>query len=829
MHSSYALRSDDFEVERDGKAGPLSDLWPGGYQPGDRLGVVLNQPMDPCGCSNLIGATNTLFYDVLRDTKGQGGFFRYADTYLIGVGCEPGDFNQLDVWPMHKFVGVMQPTAEAVLETINDRRITLLVVPEVGLRCRGEVVLSTWNALLAQVRCVLTYSPAPGRARGGEIGLVGNKVVESYVEQAIFSTPGIGAGEQARLRRLRRAIDREPLRSLETYKLLPSVAGARALLGVTEVLPPGHQEVSRRSAPTIIMPLEVPLAPARRALGAARRAVAPAPAGNRGPLPRRGHGGLRAADATLRHTPFDAIQRRMGGTFAEWEGWDWISDFGDANGEHHAVRETVGVWDESPLQKWLFRGPDALAAADYCFTSDMAGLAVGQVRYGAFCDERGKMLGDGTVYNTGDNDKGILVVTALTTDGDHFRRVCAAKGLNVEIVERTDEMPHLQLQGPRSGELLGSLTDADIASLRYFRFLDDVTVGGVPNCLVSRTGYSGEQGYEIYTRPENAERLWTALLDAGQSLGIRPYGLAAVESLRIESGLIFIGFDYFPGYTSPFHMNIGRMIKLDKPDFVGKDALVAEHEAGITHQMVTLVLAGEVAPDYNSPVYRHGREVGRLLSPSAGHSPTIDRLIGMACIETRADRDRHAGRGRARRRPHRAGARRAVPDLRPGEEAATGLDAPTAPIGILAEDAGGVSVARALQRLLPREDLLLLCDDAYAPYARRRPDVVVRRVTDLLARLRADGAKLIVLASPQGVLDALALQPGSRVAVIGLEAPIPQAGAACDGGAVAAVVEAGSMRGRLFGQALRRQRGASAIHVEEWALERATVAARVRR
>ena len=117
MHSSYALSSDDFAVERDGAAGSLSDLWPGGYQPGDRLGVVLNQPMDPCGCSNLICGTNTLFYDLLRETKGTGGFFRYADTYLIGVGCEPGDFNQLDVWPMHKFVGVMQPTAEAVLET----------------------------------------------------------------------------------------------------------------------------------------------------------------------------------------------------------------------------------------------------------------------------------------------------------------------------------------------------------------------------------------------------------------------------------------------------------------------------------------------------------------------------------------------------------------------------------------------------------------------------------------------------------------------------------------------------------------------------------------
>ena len=97
------------------------------------------------------------------------------------------------------------------------------------------------------------------------------------------------------------------------------------------------------------------------------------------------------SDAVLR-TAFDGILRRQGGTFAEWEGWDWISDFGDPAGEHHAVRETVGLWDESPLQKWIFKGPEALAAADYCFTSDMAGLQVGQVRYGAFCDERGRML-----------------------------------------------------------------------------------------------------------------------------------------------------------------------------------------------------------------------------------------------------------------------------------------------------------------------------------------------------------------------------------------------------------------------------------------------------
>jgi glutamate racemase len=146
-------------------------------------------------------------------------------------------------------------------------------------------------------------------------------------------------------------------------------------------------------------------------------------------------------------------------------------------------------------------------------------------------------------------------------------------------------------------------------------------------------------------------------------------------------------------------------------------------------------------------------------------------------------------------------------------------------VGILAEDGHGISVARALQRLLPREDLVLLCDDAYAPYARRRPAVVASRVESLLGDLRADGAKLIVIASPQAVLDARGAARAGRVALIGLEAPILQAGAACDGGAVAAVVVAGSVRPRMFGQALRRTRGASAIHLEQWPLDDADVVA----
>ena len=158
--------------------------------------------------------------------------------YLFGVGCEPGDFNQLDVWPLHKFVSILQPSAEAVIEAMNDRRITLLAVPETGARCRGEVVLSTWNTFLDQVRAVLLYSSRTGRAHDADVTLVGNKVVESYVEQAIFSTPGLDAGYQARLRRLRRNIDREEKQSVESYRTIAGPAQLRGLVGVTQVLPP---------------------------------------------------------------------------------------------------------------------------------------------------------------------------------------------------------------------------------------------------------------------------------------------------------------------------------------------------------------------------------------------------------------------------------------------------------------------------------------------------------------------------------------------------------------------------------------------------------------
>lgn len=321
-------------------------------------------------------------------------------------------------------------------------------------------------------------------------------------------------------------------------------------------------------------------------------------------------------------TAFDARQRAIGGDLVDWEGWYWPNHFGDPVAEHHAVRTAVGVWDASPLRKWRFKGADALRAADYAFTNDMASLEIGQVRYAPFCDEHGAMVGDGTVFRIADDE--CIVVTALDTDLDHFRAIL--DGMNLEIEPATAEMPQLGINGPGARELLQGLTSTDVSGLRYFRFFPDpVEVGGVP-CGISRTGYSGELGFELFCQPDVADQLWDAVVGAGA----QPYGLAAVETIRIESGLIFIGYDYFPRETSPYDMSLDKLIRFDTGDFHGRAALEGQAVAP-ANRFVTLVVDGPV-PEYGAAVTRDGEQVGTLTSPC--ESPTLDKVIGLTVLRT---------------------------------------------------------------------------------------------------------------------------------------------------------------------------------------------------
>ena len=334
----------------------------------------------------------------------------------------------------------------------------------------------------------------------------------------------------------------------------------------------------------------------------------------------------------LHRTAFDEVQRDAGATWTDWEGWAWAADFGDAAAEHNATRLACNVWDESALRKWDMKGPDALALADVLFTNDMAALEVGQVRYGALCDEQGKMVMDGTIFKFADDH--CFSITSYDSDLEHFRNVAADRGLDVEVQDVTDAMPHLQVQGPLAREVLGPITEGtDVAALRYFRFLPDgVTVGGVP-VMLSRTGYSGELGFELYCAPSDAAALWDAVVRAGEPHGLRPIGLSAIETLRIESGLLFPDIDYFPHETDPLEVRLDNVVKLDKPgDFVGRDALRKIADAGTPRLLTTLRIDGDEVPEYGAAVTLDGREVGILRSPC--QSPTFDsQVIGMAAID----------------------------------------------------------------------------------------------------------------------------------------------------------------------------------------------------
>jgi aminomethyltransferase len=332
----------------------------------------------------------------------------------------------------------------------------------------------------------------------------------------------------------------------------------------------------------------------------------------------------------LNRTAFYDVQDQLDAEWTDWEGWAWADHFGDPTAEHEATRDASNLWDEAALRKWDMKGPDALALADVLFTNDMSALEVGQVRYGAICDEDGMMIMDGTIFKLSDDH--CFSITSYDSDLDWYRQVASDRGMNVEVEDVTAEMPHLQVQGPRSREILAPITEgADLTELRYFRFVEDAKVSGIP-CLVSRTGYSGELGYELYCKPEHAADLWNAVLDAGRPQGMLPIGLSAIETIRIESGLLFPDVDYFPHKTDPFEVRLDKMVKLDKPgDFIGKEALRRLGPEGTERLLTTLRIDSDDTPDYGAAVTKDGREVGIVRSPAK--SPTFDEQIAMAVIE----------------------------------------------------------------------------------------------------------------------------------------------------------------------------------------------------
>jgi aminomethyltransferase len=333
---------------------------------------------------------------------------------------------------------------------------------------------------------------------------------------------------------------------------------------------------------------------------------------------------MNMAEATQEsiRSPFYAIHDAMGATFMEDGGWFWTNSFGDLDAEYQAVREGLGVWDVSPLNKWEFRGRDALEAAARLHTHNIRGLKVGQVHYGAFCDAGGMMVDDGTVFKFADDH--VWVMTNGRERDEHFAEVTHGLDVSIEYIGR--ELPHLGLQGPRSREALAPHCSVDITPLPYFHFLPEpVKVGGVQVWL-SRTGFGGELGYELFCKPSDAEDLWSVVLD---KIKARPFGVELIEVLRIESGLIVTDYDYQAHERTPYDFSFDKVVALNGGDFNGKAALV-EIAKNPPRRFKTLVLDSDELPEYGAAITSDGEPAGVLTSPTK--SPRYGR-IGTAVLE----------------------------------------------------------------------------------------------------------------------------------------------------------------------------------------------------
>ncbi len=336
--------------------------------------------------------------------------------------------------------------------------------------------------------------------------------------------------------------------------------------------------------------------------------------------------------------------------YREWSGYFAVSAY-ETHHEHeyNAIRNAAALIDISPLFKYLVAGPDAERLVNRVITRDVGGMAIGQVFYTPWCDEQGAVIDDGTVTRLGEQR---FRWTAADPSLRWFQQNAA--GMNVSIEDISEQTAALALQGPTSASVLRACADADVNALKYFRATTG-SIAGVP-VDISRTGYTGDLGYEIWVPAGSALVVWDALVRAGQSFDLMPVGMLALDVARVEAGLLLIDVDFcgskkalIPAqkYT-PLEMGLGRLVQLDKGPFVGRSALAAERERGPRRMIVGLEvdwadveslheraglppLAPSAASRVAVPVLGDGRQVGR--ATTTAWSPSLKRLIAIATLD----------------------------------------------------------------------------------------------------------------------------------------------------------------------------------------------------
>jgi aminomethyltransferase len=317
--------------------------------------------------------------------------------------------------------------------------------------------------------------------------------------------------------------------------------------------------------------------------------------------------------ALLRRTPLTGVHERLGATLTGFAGWLMPLRYGSETAEHNAVRTAAGLFDLSHMGEILVGQPSTLAP--------------GRARYTMICAPDGGILDDLIVYRLADD--GFLVVANAANTDVVAKALTDRSGGGAQVADRTDEYALIALQGPNAASILTPLTDADLGAVKYYASYPATVAGR--EVLLARTGYTGEDGFELFTAPQDAEAIWAALTEAGAGHGLLPAGLAARDTLRLEAGMPLYGNELGPDLT-PFDAGLGRVVKLDKPgDFVGRAALEERAAAAPQRELVGLVSRSRRVPRHGYGVLWDQAACGTVTSGAP--SPTLGRPIAMAYVE----------------------------------------------------------------------------------------------------------------------------------------------------------------------------------------------------
>ena len=334
----------------------------------------------------------------------------------------------------------------------------------------------------------------------------------------------------------------------------------------------------------------------------------------------------------LKRTPLRDFHAARGGRLVDFAGWEMPVQYRSILEEHKAVRRTAGLFDVSHMGEVDVRGPEAAKFLNHLVTNDVAKLFPGRVLYSPMCYASGGVVDDLLVYMRGAEDYFLCINAGNIAKDLAWIRECAV-GFNVTITDRSDDYALLAVQGPRAAEIVQSLTGAKLGLVKYYHFAE-ATVAGV-HCIASRTGYTGEDGFELYHAASEAVALATALLEAGQSRGLELAGLGARDSLRLEAGYPLYGHE-ITSEISPLTAGLAWTVKLDKgTDFIGRAALVAEKQNGAANKIVFFKTGDRRIVRADTPVLSaDGATVGRVVSGTL--SPILNEAIGSALVSTAA-------------------------------------------------------------------------------------------------------------------------------------------------------------------------------------------------